>query len=749
MRKGFLVQAITLMACLMCSIGAMAQEAYANFTPTDSTLTFYYDELRSSREGTSYLVNAQDSVPAWYENREKVTQVVFDTTFVDARPTSTRCWFYEMTKLDSITGIRYLKTDSVTDMANMFLECYSLTSIDLSGFNTSKVTNMELMFCDLSLTALDVSAFNTENVENMFSMFAGCDQLATLDLSGFNTSKVKDMTVMFADCDSLRSLDLSGFNTSKVTSMSAMFSGCESLSSLDLSGFNTSNVTHMNSMFHGCESLTSLDLSHFNTSNVAYMDEMFEDCVSLTSLDLSGFNTSNVTYMNGMFYLCNRLETIYVGKGWRTDSLTSSNRMFYGCTSLIGEQGTTYDENHVDASYAHIDGGPSNPGYLSVMREAYAVLSSNQTTLTFYCDAERSTRPGTSYILNTGTASPGWCEYAGDITLVQFDSTFVTAHPTSTFSWFYQMNRLDSISGITYLNTNSVKDMRRMFWGCDSLTALDLSSFETDSVTNMWGMFVGCKSLKSIDLSSFNTSSVTNMARMFSDCSSLTSLDLSNFNTDNLKDMAGMFAGCKSLASLDLSSFRTNGVKYMSWVFDGCKSLTSLDMSGFNTSNVTEMEAMYNGCDSLTSLDLSRFNTSKVWSMKAMFNNCNHLQTIYASNSWRTNAVTESSAMFYGCTHLVGGQGTTYDKNHVDATRAHIDGGPSDPGYLTGKGTIQRGDVNADGEVNIADVNCLIDVIQGGADTYEGRADVNADGEVTIADTNTVIDIILRGAAPI
>ena len=216
---------LMLMLLMSVSIAASAQEAYSVFTEGDSTLTFFYDELRSTRTGTSYLLSVQDSVPDWHENHEKVTHVVFDTTFVAARPTSTRSWFYEMAKLDSITGIKYLNTDSVTDMASMFGGCYSLRSLDLSGFNTSrvtdmsrmlsrctsvdsldlsgfntsKVTDMELMFYQLSLTTLDVSGFNTENVEDMFSMFAGCEQLDTLDLSGFNTSKVKDMTGMFAD----------------------------------------------------------------------------------------------------------------------------------------------------------------------------------------------------------------------------------------------------------------------------------------------------------------------------------------------------------------------------------------------------------------------------------------------------------------------------------------------------------------------------------------------------------------------
>ncbi|MBR6948363.1 MAG: BspA family leucine-rich repeat surface protein, partial [Muribaculaceae bacterium] len=538
-------RSLVLLVLLMTSIAGWAQEAYSVFTEDDSTLTFFYDEQRSTRTGVSYLLSEQDSVPAWHENHEKVTHVVFDTTFVAARPTSTRSWFYEMAKLDSITGIKYLKTDSVTDMASMFWGCYSLTSLDLSGFNTSnvtdmsrmlgrctsvdsfdlsgfntsKVTNMELMFYQLSLTALDVSSFNTGNVENMFSMFAGCNYLTSLDVSGFNTSNVTDMTAMFADCDSLTLLDVSGFNTGNVTTMSAMFSGCESLDSLDLSHFNTSNVSHMGGMFAGCRSLRTLDLSHLNTASVIEMDEMFNGCISLetidlsgfktnsvitmqqmfryctsltsldlsgfntsnvtamngmfgyctslTSLDLSGFNTSNVTAVNAMFYGCNRLETIYAGKGWNTDSVVNSDRMFYGCTSLVGEQGTKYDENHVDADYAHIDEGPTNPGYLSRKRIAYALLSADETKLTFYYDDERSIRQGTTYLLMEAN-NHGWSEHAGSVTQVLIDSTFVAARPTSTNSWFLNMDKIDSIAGIEFLNTSAVTDMRRMFAGCVS-----------------------------------------------------------------------------------------------------------------------------------------------------------------------------------------------------------------------------------------------------------------------------------------
>ena len=106
----------------------------------------------------------------------------------------------------------------------------------------------------------------------------------------------------------------------------------------------------------------------------------------------------------------------------------------------------------------------------------------------------------------------------------------------------------------------------------------------------------------------------------------------------------------------------------------------------------------------------------------------------------------DSDNMFYGCTSLVGSQGTAYDENFVDATRAHIDGGPSNPGYLTGSNDSLRGDVNGDGAVNIADLNVIINAILTGNMNMD--CDLNGDNSINIADVNAVIGIILGGGAP-
>ena len=175
---------------------------------------------------------------------------------------------------------------------------------------------------------------------------------------------------------------------------------------------------------------------------------------------------------------------------------------------------------------------------------------------------------------------------------------------------------------------------------------------------------------------------------------------------------------------------------------------SNLDLSHFNTSKVTDMTGMFDGCSGLTSLDLSSFNTSKVTNMIRMFYGNRNLRTIYVGDGWSTAAVTSSTWMFYDCTSLVGGQGTTWSSsNPTDVTYAHIDGGPNNPGYFTDKNASLRGDVDGDGTVNIADVTALIDYLLSGNATgiNLSAADADEDGTVGIADVTALIDYLLSG----
>ena len=150
--------------------------------------------------------------------------------------------------------------------------------------------------------------------------------------------------------------------------MYEMFRDCSSLETLDLSNLDTRKLTSMSDMFSGCSSLRSIDLTNFNTEKVTSMYSLFENCSSLTTLDLSSFNTSKVQGIYEMFCGCSSLVTIKVGAGWTTSSVYNNYNpyfVFRGCTNLVGGKGTVYNSRNVDKTYAHIDGGPDNPGYFT------------------------------------------------------------------------------------------------------------------------------------------------------------------------------------------------------------------------------------------------------------------------------------------------------------------------------------------------------------------------------------------------
>ena len=321
-------------------------------------------------------------------------------------------------------------------------------------------------------------------------------------------------------------------------------------------------------------------------------------------------------------------------------------------------------------------------------REAYVAQSADKTMLTFYYDALRSTRIGTTWGIEetkkegdyTFPAWTAWDEGDSTTTRVVFDASFRDFRPTTTAKWFYDCNALKQIEGLEYLNTAEVKDMSRMFWGCSALTSLDLKNFNTKKVTKMGRMFWGCSALTSLDLKNFNTKNVIDMSGMFSDCVALTSLDLKNFNTKNVTDMSWMFSACVDLTSLDLKDFNTKNVTDMSWTFYGCAALISLDLKNFNTKNVTKMSGMFSDCTSLTSLDLKNFNTKKVTYMYDMFSGCAALTTINSNTTWQCQ---ESKDMFAGCTQLKGA--VAYDEIKTDATMAN-----PETGYFTAESTTVR-----------------------------------------------------------
>ena len=89
--------------------------------------------------------------------------------------------------------------------------------------------------------------------------------------------------------------------------------------------------------------------------------------------------------------------------------------------------------------------------------------------------------------------------------------------------------------------------MQQMFYDCNKLVNLNMSSFDTSNVTNMNKMWYNCRSLTRLDLSNFDTSKVTGMNYSFYACHGMNTLILGE-----------KFAFVGSTYSIPLSSWRNS-----------------------------------------------------------------------------------------------------------------------------------------------------------------------------------------------
>ena len=258
--------------------------------------------------------------------------------------------FYQLNKLTTL-NLSNFNTSNTTSMRGMFDGLGRITGLNLSSFDTRNVTDMAQMFSGLSnLTSLDLSNFNTQNVTDMEQMFFYVYKLTTLNLLNFDTRNVDNMSEMFSNMRAITSLDLSNFNTQNVKTMKSMFKDMENLSLLDLSSFNTQKVTDMSGMFHGLRNITSLNLSSFDTRNVKKMNTMFWDVRNLTSLDLSNFNTQNVTDMGSMFSSMENLTTLDLSN-FNTQNVTDISGMFSNMSKLVTLDISNFDTRNVVSVY--------------------------------------------------------------------------------------------------------------------------------------------------------------------------------------------------------------------------------------------------------------------------------------------------------------------------------------------------------------------------------------------------------------
>lgn len=204
-------------------------------------------------------------------------------------------------------------------------------------------------------------------------------------------------------------------------------------------------------------------------------------------------------------------------------------------------------------------------------------------------------------------------------------------------------------------------------------------------------MFSNLREMEEIVFENFDTSQIVDMTRMFymfSDntldySAKLKHLDLSDWDVYNVQNMRAMFGYNIELEYLNVNTWETTNCLNMGYMFQELRLLPELDITNFDTSNVTTMQGMFLGFTYSKELDLSSFDTKNVTIMTNMFEADSYhtvleytqrLEKIYVSDKFTIENIEDKTLPVFGKnTKLVGGNGTKYSDDKIDANYAIVD----------------------------------------------------------------------------
>ena len=642
--------------------------------------------------------------------------------------------FYGCSAMAMSPAVGSWDTSAVTNMSYMFYNCSAMTEPPaVGGWNTSKVANMSYMFynCSAMMESPAVGSWNTWAVTNMGYMFNGCSKVSSLDVSGWDFSKViySSYYLGLQRCSALRELKvpagakISGLpehvaqgdyvetwgNADRgitgstaanlVTTVNAgngagtwtwdpipenglAYGILDSAGTLTLfrskniytagtgqtvtdvmgntytgqvyTGVETNTGTNYTSArwynqrssvklariadgqviapkscagwFYGCSKMTVFDgAERLDTSAVTNMSAMFQSCSSMTEQPSVGnWNVSAVTNMSYMFSGCSKMAEPPAVGGWNTSAVTDMYQMFYGCSAITEPPAV----------------GSWDTGKVTNMGNIFA-----------WCSAMTEPPSVGSWNTSAVTSMGGMFNSCSAMTEPPSVGSWDTSAVTGMGNMFSNCSKMTEPPSVGNWNTSKVTSMGNMFSNCSTMTESPVvGSWDTSAVTSMGDMFSGCsKMVEAPSVGSWNTSKVTNMSAMFQSCNAMTEPPaVGNWNTSAVTNMSFMFSGCWAMTEPPaVGSWSTGSVTGMNSMFQSCSSMTeSPSVGNWNTSAVTNMASMFLDCSKMMSLDMSGWAFSKVTSSSNYLGlqNCSVLKELKVPASAKIAGLPEHSA---------------------------------------------------------------------------------------------------------
>ncbi len=627
-----------MMLLLVPSLAKADKQAWVEYQEGTATLTFHYDENKEVTTATAkYDLNSGSDKPGWVTDKnpkKTVTTVVFDSSFADARPTTTTRWFYTFTKLTRLDGIEYLNTSMVTDMSYMFYRCISLAELDLSHFDTGNVTTMEAMFYSLPLTKLDLSNFNTSNVKSMKRMFYDCKQLETVNVTSFNTEKTRTMYSMFERCESLTELDLTSFDLCGFAydsdGIQRMFCNCTKLrnimvtSSFTIRTWPTGVSSTNNIVFLGATSLPNFNASDVSSKRckdiseegyVNYVahgsDKWVEYQESTATLIFHYDRFKAYTEATGKYnfnsgnsvpeWQGKDIKKVVFNKEMKKATPSSCYHWFYGMDKLASIEGLDLLNTSEVTNMAGMFHGCSLLESLDLSSFNTAKVTDMSNMLSS-CTALKEVFAGENFVVANNMTSTAMFE--GCTNLPGFDAGNVDAAKAKDLTVGGYLNFVN-ITGAPWVEYQ--EDTRTLTFHYDKqrpyITATGKYDFTYES--NNWRNWQSTDPTKVVFCEEFSEVRPRTCVSWFQNKESLQTVEgMENLNTSEVMDMSRMFYSCSSLTSLDLTHSDTKKLIFTAYMLKGCSNLKNIYVSAdFSMQNVAASDNMFLECYSLPNFD--------------------------------------------------------------------------------------------------------------------------------------------------
>ena len=440
------------------------------------------------------------------------------------------------------------------------------------------------------------------NVDSSY-MFYYMNELKKLDVSNFDTSRVTDMSFMFYGpynnswnhwVETL--IWLETWDTSKVTTMYEMFAYNTNLTWIDISTFDMSSLENMNYMFYHCDNLRNVNAS--NIKNIITMNDAFDYCWNLETVIMDNCDMSNLyTWRTSVFYQNSKLETISM-KGWKLPKKIEYfwDFIWYG-NKVKTIDATDRDLSNVESMYMMFYGMWRLEKIIwiedwdtSNVTDMYGAFRG--TNLQWYLDLSR---------WNVSNVENMY-EIFRDSTLSWISISWWKLDSIKNMKYMFQSSKLKEVNMSNIQINNAEEDtgtsyadwiMYGMFQSCNNLEKVDMSNSYMWNGTKLDYLFQSVRSLKEVNFENTDFSNVKGMYEMFQSCW-LTWINMSGWRLDKVEDMRYMFEA-SNVKEVNMSNMVINPEwnTNLYWIFNGCHSLENVDMSNTDMRWVTDFAYLF------------------------------------------------------------------------------------------------------------------------------------------------------------